>query len=72
MKIKKVKITDFKVLKNIEKEIEGQNVLLIGENGIGKSSFIQFIEIALGKSTNVPENATGNGCVWVDKDGGEY
>lgn len=72
MKIQKVKIKDFKIIKDLEKEINGSNILLIGDNGVGKSSFIQFIEIALGKTTNIPPNALGSGEVIVDKDGKQY
>lgn len=72
MKIQKVQIKDFKVLKNIEEEINGNNILLMGDNGVGKSSFIQFIEIALGKNTNIPPNAEGEGEVITDRNGNKY
>lgn len=72
MKIQTVKIKDFKCLQNIEQEINGNNILLMGDNGVGKSSFIQFVEIALGKNTNIPPNATGEGEVIADKDGNKY
>jgi len=72
MKVKKVSIKDFKVLKNIEKEINGNNIILLGDNGKGKSSFIQFIEIALGKQTTIPDIQSGEGTVWVDKAGQEW
>jgi len=72
MKVKKVSIKDFKVLKNIEKEINGNNIILLGDNGRGKSSFIQFIEIALGKQTTIPDIQHGEGTIWVDKAGQEW
>lgn len=72
MKIKLVDIEKFKVLENLHKEINGNNIMLIGDNGVGKSSFIQFIEIALGKSTNIPPDAIGKGYIVVDKDGKEW
>jgi energy-coupling factor transporter ATP-binding protein EcfA2 len=72
MKIQEVKIKEFKCLKDIEKEIKGNNIVLMGDNGVGKSSFIQFIEIALGKQTNIPPNATGEGEVITDKNGNKY
>ena len=72
MKIQKVKIKDFKVIKDLEKEINGGNILLLGDNGVGKSSFIQFIEIALGKQTEIPIGAEREGLVIADKDGKEW
>ncbi len=72
MKIKLVDIEKFKVLENLHKEINGNNILLLGDNGVGKSSFIQFIEIALGKSTNIPPDAIGKGYIVADKDGKDW
>lgn len=72
MKIQQVKIKSFKALENIESEINGNHILLLGDNGVGKSSFIQFLEIALGKNTNIPPNATGEGEVITDKNGNKY
>ena len=72
MKVLKVKIQDYKVIKNLEKEINGNNILLLGDNGVGKSSFIQFIEIALGRTKDIPEVTSGQGSVIVDKDGQEW
>jgi chromosome segregation ATPase len=72
MKIQQVKIKEFKAIKNLDEEINGNNILLLGDNGVGKSSFIQFIEIALGKTTNIPPNATGEGEVITDKNGNKY
>lgn len=71
MKIQKVKINKFKALENIEEQIDGRNIMLVGDNAVGKSSFIQFIEIALG-SQNIPPNALGDGEVITDKNGNEY
>lgn len=72
MNIQKVNIKEFKVLKNIEQEINGNNILLLGDNAVGKSSFIQFIKIALGDTSNIPPNATGEGEVIADKNGNKY
>lgn len=71
MKVQTVKIKKFKVLENIEEQINGNNIILLADNGKGKSSFIQFIEIALG-SSNIPPNAKGEGEVIVDKDGNQF
>lgn len=72
MKIQKVKIKDFKVLENFEADIDGKNILLVADNGRGKSSFLQFIQIALGNTDIVPPNATGEGEVVTTKDGAKY
>ena len=40
MKTQKVFIEKFKVLENFEIDIDGKNILLIGENGLGKSTAI--------------------------------
>jgi DNA repair exonuclease SbcCD ATPase subunit len=72
MKIQKVIIKDFKVLHDVEQEINGANILLVGDNGVGKSSFMQFIEIALGKQTNIPKYAEGEGMVIADSKGNKY
>ncbi len=69
MNVQTVKISDFKILKDLEVGVAGNHILLCGDNGVGKSSFIQFIEIALGKQTNVPPNATGKGEVIFDYNG---
>jgi chromosome segregation ATPase len=67
-----VKLKDFKVIKSIEKEINGKSVFLIGENGRGKSSFMQAIQIALGNSDVIPAEMSGEGVVDVTKDGQPY
>lgn len=72
MKIQQIKISNFKAIESLESDLKGQNVLITGENGLGKSSVMQLIEIALGKSTNIPPNATGEGLVIATKDGQEY
>jgi energy-coupling factor transporter ATP-binding protein EcfA2 len=70
--VQEVKIKDFKILKNLEVEVKGNNLILYGDNGVGKSSFMQFIEIAFGKATNIPPNLMGEGEVIADKNGNEY
>lgn len=72
MKIERVKITKFKALEQLEAELKGRNVLLIGDNDLGKSSFMQFIRIALGDQTDIPPDAAGEGYVIANKNGEEY
>lgn len=72
MKIQEVKIREYKILKDFEALPEGHNMLIIGENGLGKSTLIQFIQIALGQQNNIPPGAEGDGVVVVNKDGSTY
>jgi len=72
MKIKEIKIEKFKKLENFEFNPEGKNFFITGENSIGKSSLIQFIEIATGIETNIPENLVGKGVIIGTKEDGEY
>lgn len=72
IKTVEVVIKDFKALKNVKADINGCNVFLRGPNRVGKSSFMDFIEIALGKSSIVPPNTNVEGQVIVDKDGNRY
>jgi hypothetical protein len=72
LKVEQVVIKKFKILEDFDEMIKGHNILLMGDNGVGKSSFIQFIEIALGRSNNIPEGAEGSGHVVTTKDGKKY
>lgn len=72
MKVQQVKIKKFKKIEDFEQNFNGQNVIIYGENTLGKSTIMQFIEIALGKSTNVPPNALGEGEVVTLKDGKQF
>ena len=59
MKVQQVKIKEFKALKDINVEVNGHHLLVMGDNGVGKSSFIQLLEIAMGRQNNLPINANG-------------
>lgn len=72
MKIIQVKIQKFKKLKNQQFDLAGKSAIILGENGLGKSSILQFIQIALGDQTNIPPDAEGAGQVIANKDGEEY
>ena len=69
MSVLTVKIDKFKILENFEANIEGNHILLCGDNGVGKSSFIQFIKMAMGDQTSIPPNASGKGEVVFDLNG---
>lgn len=55
-KVLRVTIQNFKNLVDISEDLDGASVLLIGDNGLGKSSFMQAIQIALGDKSNLPSN----------------
>lgn len=71
MKIVKVQINDFKNLKDFEADINGQNIILLGDNEVGKTSFLQFIEIALGNQKVIPPNINGSGEIITEMNGKE-
>lgn len=71
MNVQTVKIKEFKILNDFEAEINGNHILLCGDNGVGKSSLIQFLKIALGDQSNIPPNATGKGEVVFDHNGNQ-
>lgn len=53
MSIQKVIIKNFKLIKDLDQDFQGKSLFIIGDNGIGKSTFLQAIQIALG-SKNIP------------------
>lgn len=61
MKIEKINIKNFKGIKNLEKEINGGNVYLIGGNGTGKTSFIDAVWVGL-TGKGVPPEPTTDGA----------
>ena len=71
MNILKVKIDKFKKLEDFEANFDGHHVLLLGDNEVGKSTLIQFLQIALGDQKHVPPGAEGSGEVIITKDGNE-
>ncbi len=79
MKIEKVIIKNFRNIEDLEKEIGGANILLIGENAVGKSNFIKAIEIALGMTERIGEDPVMKGkkdsliqVITDDEDGKKY
>ena len=67
MKIMKVNLKNFKVLEDFEQDLNGSSILLVGDNGIGKSTVLQGIKIALG-SKDIPSTLQdgAKGIVEVD------
>ena len=70
MKVKKIKLKKFKKLENFESLIDCKNIYIIGENGMGKSSIMQAIKIAMGDNTVIPDDQ-GKFEVLFDNDGEE-
>jgi len=72
MRVQTVKVKKFKVLENFEADIKGNNVFLVGENGLGKSSLINAIKIALGDQSHIPPSGEGEWTVVTTKENGTY
>lgn len=72
MKVQRIVIKSFKILKDIDINLEGKSVYLRGDNAVGKSSLMQAIEIALGNAKAIPDNMGGEGQVFTTIDGQPY
>lgn len=70
----KVKIKNFKVIEDFEMDLDGKSVLLLADNGRGKSSLMSAIEMAFGSKKGIPShmNKDGEAIVEVSKDGEQY
>lgn len=71
MRIKKIKITNLYGI--AEKELDGSNVELTGQNGVGKSSVIDAIRLALTNSSNrdyIIKNGENEGEIFIETDTG--
>lgn len=53
MNIQRVIIKNFKLIDDFDQDFEGKNIIIAGENGLGKSSLMQGIGIAMGNK-NIP------------------
>lgn len=75
--VKTVKIKNFKNLKEFDSEINGKSIFLMGDNEVGKSSFIQAVFSILGNK-NFPDKPINNDetdaniSVEFSIDGNEY
>lgn len=70
IKVQEVRIVEFQGIKDFEQHFNGQPVILYGENTIGKSRIMRFIQIALGKQTDIPPSLiSGEGEVITTKSG---
>lgn len=69
MRVKEVRIKDFKCLKDFNAELNGHNVILLGDNEVGKSSLLQFIKICIGDKSCIPPGVSGGGELTMDMEG---
>jgi len=73
MKVKEIKIKKFKALNDFEALLNSKNIFICGENGLGKSSLMQAIQICLGNNDVIPQEVYGKGnVVFQDEDGNDY
>ena len=72
MQSKTQKHLKFKIVENLNINLEGKNLLLLGDNEVGKSSVIQFIKMALGYTDHMPELEEGKGYIVTNKNGVKY
>lgn len=70
--IEQIFIRKYKILENLKFDFANHHVLICGSNGLGKSSTLEFIQIALGNTNIIPPNADGSGEVFVNKHGHKY
>jgi len=72
MNIQKVSIKKFNILEDFEAALNGNHILLLGDNAVGKSTLLRFIQIALGDQNHIPPNAQGEGEIITNKNGEEF
>lgn len=76
-KVQRVQIKNFKNIENLELDLQGKSIFLIGDNALGKSSIIQAIWVAL-SNKNKPKEPIREGAdkaeimVVIGADGKEY
>lgn len=69
MKVESIRIKNFKAISEENLEINGNNVYVLGKNGLGKSSFLDAIfKVISGKDlpTKLTKNDAKNGFVEID------
>jgi hypothetical protein len=69
MKVIKLIDVNFKALENFSADLNGYNVLLLGDNEVGKTSVIQFIKTCIGDKTCIPPGLNGSGEMVMEIDG---
>jgi hypothetical protein len=69
MKVIKLIDVNFKALENFSADLNGYNVLLLGDNEVGKTSVIQFIKTCIGDKTCIPPGLNGSGEMVMEING---
>lgn len=72
MKIKLIQIDNYKVLKNFTADVQGRSFMLMGKNGVGKTSVEQFIQYVLGDPDAIPPDVDINGFLVTTRDGHDW
>jgi predicted ATP-dependent endonuclease of OLD family len=72
IKVKEIRIEEFKTIEDFTLQTNLNNIILVGPNETGKTTIMQFVNIALGNNRVIPVDTTGAGHVVIDKDGTEY
>ena len=72
MKVVTVKIKKLKKLADYSADFNGKNVIIAGENGVGKSTLLQAIDIAFGNKKHAPSVKFAEWTVIADRDGNEW
>ncbi len=72
MKIKLIHIDNYKVIKNFTADVQGRSFMLMGKNGVGKTSVEQFIQYVIGNPDAIPPDTDINGYVVTTKDGHDW
>lgn len=70
--IEQVNIRHFTVLEDFSHNFSGHHTLICGQNAIGKSSVLKFIQIALGATDCIAPGIEAEGEVYKNQNGQQY
>jgi predicted ATP-dependent endonuclease of OLD family len=72
IKIKRMSIKKYRCLENFEANFDGHNILICGDNAVGKSTLIQFCQVVLGDKKELPPGLNADGEMVIDKSGQKW